>query len=310
MGRYNSQELRSVEKGALLRTLANKLPQNSIQFSSKLANISRDDTTGENKLVLTDGSLISAKVVIGSDGARSPIARWMGFPEPKYAGHCAFRGLACYLGGRRDFPRVNYIYGRGLRAGFVPVSSTTVYWFICYNSSTSPESKVTDPTQLKRRARDLVQNWPSELLNVIDDTPNDMIIRSPIEDRWLWPMLTPPVSKGKVVLVGDAWHPMTPNLGLGGCCALEDAVILASKLSKAIQSKGSIEDALGSYGSERWSRVFSLTALANVAGGLMQWENPVACSLRNGFVIPKLVQVGSLLDHTNFASEALQSDLG
>ncbi|KAL9246874.1 hypothetical protein vseg_020358 [Gypsophila vaccaria] len=303
-----SQELRSVEKGALLRTLANKLPKNSIQFSSKLANIRQDDTTGENKLELTNGGLISAKIVIGCDGVRSPIARWMGFPEPKYAGHCAFRGLSCYSQGRPNHPRVNYICGSGVRAGFIPVSSTAVYWFICYNSSTSPPDSrvITVPSELKRLARELVKNWPPELLKVIDETPDDMIIRSSLEDRWLWPIVTPPVSKGRVVLLGDAWHPMTPNLGLGGCCALEDAVVLASKLSKAVHSQGSVEDALRAYGNERWSRVFSLTALANVAGGLMQWDNHIVCSLRNGFVIPKLLEMGSLLGHTNFASESLQ----
>ena len=41
-------------------------------------------------------------------------------------------------------------------------------------------------------------------------------------------------SAGRVVLVGDAWHPITPNIGQGACCALEDAVVLAKKLAGAI----------------------------------------------------------------------------
>lgn len=73
------------------------------------------------------------QVVIGCDGIRSPIAKWMGFPEPKYVGHCAFRGLAYYPGGQPFEPKLNQIYGRGQRAGFLPVSPTKVYWFVCFN---------------------------------------------------------------------------------------------------------------------------------------------------------------------------------
>ena len=73
------------------------------------------------------------QIVIGCDGVNSPIARWMGFSELRYVGHMAFRGLAEYADGQPFEPKVNYIYGRGVRAGFVPVSPTKVYWFICFN---------------------------------------------------------------------------------------------------------------------------------------------------------------------------------
>ncbi|KAK9667965.1 hypothetical protein RND81_13G024400 [Saponaria officinalis] len=300
-----SQEVRAVERRVLLQTLADELPAGSVQFSSKLAKIEDDNSTGRTKLELTNGAVLFAKIVIACDGIRSPIARWMGFPETKYSGHCAFRGLAYYPDGQPYEPRVNYIYGRGLRAGFVPVSPSKVYWFICYNSS-SPGPKITNPVELKEQALNLVKNWPSELVETINITPEDTISRAALEDRWLWPGLTPPVSKGGVVLVGDAWHPMTPNLGQGGCCALEDSVVLAKNLSNAIKTQGSIEDALRCYGEERWPRIFPLTIRANLVGGLLQWENPVVCSLRDGFVIPKVVQLKPLLEHTNFLCEPLK----
>lgn len=58
----------------------------------------------------------------------------MGFSNPRYVGHCAFRGLALYPNGQPLEPKVSYMYGRGLRAGYVPISPTKVYWFICFNS--------------------------------------------------------------------------------------------------------------------------------------------------------------------------------
>ncbi|WOG81291.1 hypothetical protein DCAR_0100437 [Daucus carota subsp. sativus] len=299
-----SQEVRAVERGILLETLANQLPPDAIRFSSKLAKIDKGGS-GETLLKLTDGTQLSAKIVIGCDGIRSPIATWMGFPEPKYVGHCAFRGLAFYPDGQPFEPKVNYIYGRGVRAGYVPVSPTKVYWFVCFNSST-PGPKITDPSVLKKQTGELVKNWPLELLNIIDVTPDDTIIRTPLVDRWLWPTISPSASTGSVVLVGDAWHPMTPNLGQGACCALEDAVVLARKLASAIKSEPkSVENALKSYETERWPRIFPLTIRANLVGTLLQLDNPLVCSVRNNIVIPKVVRLGPILEHTNFECEPL-----
>nr|AUD40387.1 zeaxanthin epoxidase 2 [Camellia sinensis] len=299
-----SQEVRAVERRILLETLANQLPSDAISFSSKLAKIERSES-GETLLELMNGRRLSAKIVIGCDGIRSPIAKWMGFSEPQYAGHCAFRGLSFYPDGQPYEPKVNYIYGKGVRAGCVPVSPTKVYWFICFNSS-APGPKITDPSVLKKQARELVKNWPSQLLDIIDSSPDDTIIRTPLVDRWLWPSISPPAFVGKVVLVGDAWHPMTPNLGQGACCALEDSVVLARKLAGAIKTGSTtIEEAFRSYGSERWPRIFPLTVRANLTGSFLQWENPAVCSVRNNVIIPKVVRLGPMLEHTNFECEPL-----
>ncbi|KAL5723997.1 hypothetical protein ACHQM5_007318 [Ranunculus cassubicifolius] len=299
------QEVRAVERRILLETLANQLPPGTVRFSSKLAKIEKDGTTG-TLLQLLDGTQLLAKIVIGCDGIRSPVAKWMGFSEAQYVGHCAFRGLAVYPNGQPFKPRVNYVYGRGLRAGYVPVSPTKVYWFICFNRQ-SPGPKITDPTVLKKEAQELVRNWPSELLEIINKTPDDTISRTPLVDRWLWPSISPSVYSNGVVLVGDAWHPMTPNLGQGACCALEDSVVLARKLANALSTTPTaVEDALKSYERERWGRIFPLTIRANVVGSLLQWGNPLVCAVRNLVVIPKLVRLGPLLEHTNFDCEPLK----
>ncbi|TMW97368.1 hypothetical protein EJD97_005695 [Solanum chilense] len=299
-----SQEVRAVERRVLLETLASRLPPDAISFSSKLANIERSEN-GETLLELEDGIRISAKILIACDGIRSPVAKLMGFPEPNYVGHCAFRGLAYFPEGQPFEPKVNYIYGKGVRAGYVPVSETKVYWFICYNSS-SPGPKITDPSILRQQAEQLVRDWPTELINLINLTPDDTIIRTSLVDRWLWPSISPPASTGSIVLVGDAWHPMTPNLGQGACCALEDSIVLTKKLAEAIKSKRtSVEDAFKAYGSERWPRIFPLTVRAYLVGALLQWDNPVICAVRDNIVVPKLVRLGPVLEHTNFEFDPL-----
>uniref|UniRef100_A0A1D1YA14 3-hydroxybenzoate 6-hydroxylase 1 n=1 Tax=Anthurium amnicola TaxID=1678845 RepID=A0A1D1YA14_9ARAE len=300
-----SQEVRAVERRVLLETLASQLPNDTICFSSRLKAISRG-RTNQTLLELEDGTQLLAKIVIGCDGVHSPVAKWMGFSNPNYVGHCAFRGLGLYPEGQPFEPEVNYLYGRGLRAGYVPVSSTKVYWFICFNSP-SPGPRTDNPSALKKEAQELVEKWPSELVNIINRTPENSIIRTPLVDRWLWPLVTPRASDGGVVVVGDAWHPMTPNLGQGACCALEDSVILARKLASAFTNGlGHVDEVLNDYSRERWGRVFPLTIRANLVGSLLQWDNPAVCAVRDNIVIPKLVQLGPLLEHTQFDSEFLR----
>ncbi|MCL7024481.1 hypothetical protein MKW94_019070, partial [Papaver nudicaule] len=187
----------------LLEALASQLPPNSIRYFSKLTNIERTGTS-ETLLELVDGTQLQAK--------------------PQYVGHSAFRDLGFYPDGQPFGPKANYVYGRGLRAGYVPVSSTKVYWFVCFNSP-SPGPKITDPSVLKSEAQKLVKSWPSELLEIIDRTPDDTIIKTPLVDRWFWPKVSPSVSSGGVVLVGDAWHPMTPNLNPIVCAVRNNIVI-------------------------------------------------------------------------------------
>ncbi|QHN98813.1 uncharacterized protein DS421_13g392690 [Arachis hypogaea] len=235
------QELRGVERRILLETLAAELPKGAIQFSSKLARI-EPTSEGDILLELADGSKLHATC---------NRVRW----DWITVGYCAIRGLATYSDGQPYEPRVNYFYGRGVRAAYVPS-------------------------------------------------------RNPLADRWLWPSISPPASTGRIVLVGDAWHPMTPNLGQGACCALEDAVVLAKKLAGAIKSKeqDSVEEAFRSYGSERWRRVFPLTVRAHLVGSILQWENPLVCSIRNKIIIPKLASLKPMLEHTNFTCESLQEE--
>lgn len=299
------QEVRAVERRALLETLASKLPPGAISFSSKLKSISEQGRAG-TLLELEDGRQILAKIVVGCDGVNSPIARWMGFSEPRYVGHMAFRGLAEYADGQPFEPKVNYIYGRGVRAGFVPVSATKVYWFICFNRQ-DPGPKITDPMALKSEALELVRGWPSDLLAVMRSTPEGAVVRTPLVDRWLWPGLAPAASRGgRVVLAGDAWHPMTPNLGQGACCALEDAVVLARRLADAGADGAQATAAMRAYEAERWARVFPLTARAGLVGALVQWENAAVCAARDGVVIPRLVRLGPFLEHTNFECDLLE----
>lgn len=116
---------------------------------------------------------------------------------------------------------------------------------------------------------------------------------------------------------GDAAHPMTPNLGQGGCAALEDAVVLARELAKAKTSTGretsqnghpsdtetlldpsAIENVLRSYERERIPRAAKLTVQSWVYGTLLQIGFPPVTFARDNVVVPYLFKPDHWLDHT------------
>jgi len=80
-----------------------------------------------------------------------------------------------------------------------------------------------------------------------------------------------------VTLLGDAAHPMTPNLGQGGCQAIEDALVLARCLAEG----RAIEASLRRYESQRIPRARFITKMSRRAGQAFQLESPALCRLRN-----------------------------
>jgi 2-polyprenyl-6-methoxyphenol hydroxylase-like FAD-dependent oxidoreductase len=82
---------------------------------------------------------------------------------------------------------------------------------------------------------------------------------------------------GRVVLIGDAAHAMTPNMGQGAGMGLEDAAVLVELLTK----EGSVSDAIQKYRLRREGRVTWIHNQSRRIGKLAQLENATACALRN-----------------------------
>jgi 2-polyprenyl-6-methoxyphenol hydroxylase-like FAD-dependent oxidoreductase len=93
-------------------------------------------------------------------------------------------------------------------------------------------------------------------------------------------------------LLGDAAHPTTPNLGQGACQAIEDAVVLADCLSRT----ETVEFALREYEQRRFRRTAAITNQSWRLGQLCQWEQPVACWVRNLLTrcVPSRLSLGLL----------------
>ena len=99
------------------------------------------------------------------------------------------------------------------------------------------------------------------------------IIRTPLLER----AVGQPLARGRVALLGDAAHPMFPNLGQGGCQTIEDAVELAA----ALAAEPDLAAALTRYDAQRRERVTKVVARSRRMGQAALLDSPVLAAARN-----------------------------
>ncbi|CAK0760239.1 hypothetical protein CVIRNUC_002755 [Coccomyxa viridis] len=299
-------EFRGVYRGGLLRALQSGVPPDCIQYNSAVQSIVQDDDGVS--VSLESGELLRGPVLVGADGVRSRVAAALGLREPNYAGYIAYRGVATFKGGvPMRMNSVRMLWGKGVRAGLYPLSDTEAYWFTTKNCSS--EERVTDPEECRRDCLETVQGWSSEITDAIKSTPLERITRSRIADRWLPP--GKPYGKGRITLCGDGSQPMTPNLGQGGCVALEDAIVLARTLQGAVGrtlgqsaqlhslTSTSVNEALRDFERERTRRKLKISVKSNFMGFALQIPFAPVVAARN-FAVSNLLPVRDFLDHAAY----------
>jgi zeaxanthin epoxidase len=124
-----------------------------------------------------------------------------------------------------------------------------------------------DPEEnLVEYVKSLHEGWSDEVMTVLDATPPDSVEQRDLYDRP--PELLRSWADGNVVLTGDAVHPMMPNLGQGGCQAIEDAFILTEILANT-KNTGQIEQNLQEFYKKRIFRVTIVQFLSRLASDLI-----------------------------------------
>jgi 2-polyprenyl-6-methoxyphenol hydroxylase-like FAD-dependent oxidoreductase len=160
-------------------------------------------------------------------------------------------------------------WGRGEEFGFTSMSGGRVY---CFGAAVLPEGGAA-PDGEWAEVRRRFGSWPDPIPALLDSVPEDGVLR---HDIYTLPPLSGYVS-GRMVLLGDAAHAMTPTLGQGGCQALEDAVVLAECL-------GGVPDlaaALARYDRLRRSRTQRVARRSARLGAVGSWAWPPAVMARD-----------------------------
>jgi 2-polyprenyl-6-methoxyphenol hydroxylase-like FAD-dependent oxidoreductase len=222
---------------------------------------------------LGDGRRIGGAALIGADGIHSAVrARLLGDGDPLYAGYVSWRGVT-----PENFhpaPReVSESWGPGRRFGIVPIEKGRVYWFATLNT---PPGGRDEPGRSRAILLRLFKGWHPPIQALLEATPEEAILRNDILHRM--PVRT--WGEGRITLLGDAAHPMTPNLGQGAGQAIEDALVLA----ECLRGELDLPAALRRYEARRIPRANGFVLGSLRLGRLAQWENGLARGLRDRLI--------------------------
>lgn len=259
-----------IHRAELQQTLIGALGTARLQLGIEVRGFIQDDKGVT--LILGDGSTRSADVVIGADGIHSALrAQLHGKREPEYAGYTCWRGV-CENAGIVEPTCVSESWGDAQRFGLVPIGHGRLYWFAVADSPPGQH----DGFDVKAELHQRFSGWHAAVGRTIEATPASSIFRHDIADR----KALHPWGQGRVTLLGDAAHPMTPNLGQGACMAIEDAVVLASALHEVSEPAA----ALRLYEARRQERTDTVVNTARRFGRLGQWSSWFGRAIRDAML--------------------------
>ncbi|MFS8103272.1 FAD-dependent monooxygenase [Lentzea alba] len=239
-----------VHRADLVRTLADALPRESLLPNSETYAVRQDS---DGVVVEHKGGRLRADLVVAADGLNSNVRGqwWPSAPGPRYTGCTAWRAITSPVPGLRGEGSV--MWGRGERIGFTVLPDERYYLFAAATTSQGGGGA---------GLRDRFADWPDPIPALLAATPDEDVLRHDIYD--MAPL--PTYVCGRVVLLGDAAHPMNPILGQGACQALEDAVTLASCLD------ADVDVALARYDRLRRPRTQSIVRRSARLGAVAQWS--------------------------------------
>ena len=271
----------TVHRGDFHALLIDALPDSVMAYGKHLTRV--DDRGDVVVLHFADGTSEEADIVIGADGVDSRIREALLGPElPQYAGYLAHRAV---------FPTPE------VRAGMLPFDACVKWWgedrHLMTYFVTSRQDELyyvtgvpVEKWDLKDRwlpsskdeMRETFQGWHPTIQALIDHTVEvtkwSLLERDPLP---LW-------SRGRMVLLGDACHPMKPHMAQGAAMAIEDGAMLARCLQQVGADRHELAFAL--YQANRAGRASKVQKISHDNTWLMTDEDPSWCFGYDVFDVP------------------------
>ncbi|XP_020401307.1 zeaxanthin epoxidase, chloroplastic isoform X2 [Zea mays] len=254
---------RVISRMTLQQILARAVGDDAILNGSHVVDFTDDGS--KVTAILEDGRIFEGDLLVGADGIWSKVRKTLfGHSDATYSGYTCYTGIADFV--PPDIDTVGYRVFLGHKQYFVSsdVGAGKMQWYAFHKE----EAGGTDPENgKKKRLLEIFDGWCDNVIDLVNATDEEAILRRDIYDR-------PPTinwGKGRVTLLGDSVHAMQPNLGQGGCMAIEDGYQLAVELENAWQESvktGTPMDIVSSlrrYEKERRVRVAVIHGLARMA---------------------------------------------
>ena len=265
----------------LLGVLLAALPPGCVRLGHQLQGFKQIE--GKVRLQFEGGLVKEHHAVIGADGIRSRVrAKLLGASDPIYRGYTVWRGLANYEGNAIPFGCNSETWGAGKRFGILNTGHRRFTW---YATANVPADQLDAACGRKRELQQMFAGWHEPIAEFIEASEESAMLKNVAYD--LAPL--PRWGLGLVTLLGDAAHSCTPNLGQGGCMALEDALVLA----KCVARENCLTTAFRRYESLRMQRTRGIQQRSRLIGRIGQWQHPLFVTGRRvvtSFLPPRLIE--------------------
>ncbi len=232
----------AIHRATLQKILFEALPKDSVKLGCEFNSL--EQSKSQVKVSVGDWEIMT-DLLIGADGINSKVRnRIFSNTSKRFSGQTCWRGVSD-IRLPMEYQKAGIeSWGRKIRFGFSQITENQVYWFAVMNSS---QNGTDSSHSIKTELQNNYKNFHPLVLNIINQTQADKIIRNDITDlkrldKW---------HKERVVLVGDAAHATTPNMGQGAGQGIEDAYYFANILAKHNQ----IEQSLHFFESARREKV-------------------------------------------------------
>jgi len=260
-----------VHRAHLHHALYDSLPPGTVRFGARVVDLEvRPDRVG---VELEGGERLEADLLVGADGIRSLVREAVfGAAAPVYLGYRSHRLVVDNRDRVEDFTE---FLGRGKRVGLVPISRDSLYVWTTFNSPPeSTDHALASVAEFRAHFAEFTDPRVRGALAQLESTDGILCtdVEEVFQESWV---------AGRVVLLGDAAHALTPNMGQGAGMAMEDAAVLAETLDTVRVGARPLPAALASYVERRRPRVATVVRLSREVGEDGQRIGRLACWLRN-----------------------------
>ncbi len=261
----------AIHRGVLQKILLEKLPPGMVHTSRRLSSLSQD-ASGQVHGAFDSGHSFSADLVIGADGIRSATRRLLLGEQPlRYSTHTCWRGIVPY---RLPEPgNAKELWGKtgGKRVALIQIDPDHIYFY--FTLKKKPGFQVED---LPAFFQEQMAEFPPVYGEALAAANPASVFHDDLYDlRQL-----PTWHRGNTLLIGDAAHATTPNMGQGGCQAVEDAWFLARELAMPEDSA----QAFAGFEARRRKRVARIVNTSFQIGLLSNLGGPLGYPLRNALL--------------------------
>lgn len=241
-----------VARADLQNMLMDEFGRDQIYLGKKM--VSLEDKTDSVEVHFADGSSTQADLLIGADGTHSLTRTYVlgQQVQRRYAGYVNWNGLVEISEDLAPAQQWTTYVGEGKRASLMPVADGKFYFFL---DVPLPAGLDNNRDEYKKLLKQYFVDWCQPVQQLIERLDPQKTNRVEIHDIEPFTQFY----KGRVVILGDAAHSTTPDIGQGGCQAMEDAIYLARSLQ--INTLG-LEDALRRYQNKRNERANELVLRA------------------------------------------------